>query len=88
MRSLIAAALALPMLACGGTPMSNVDCTILEEAKNGGLVLEEMSEITRQTEKGRISIYKNMHARYEYLEAKCVEIHSAYTYGKAGKIEE
>jgi len=81
MRSLIAVALALPMLACG-SPMSNVDCTILAEAKDGNLAMEELSEITRETESGNISIYRNMHARYEYLEAKCIELHAAYQYGK------
>jgi hypothetical protein len=61
-------------------PASTVDCTILSEDKNAEEIALALGEIHMETEEGRVLRYRPLSDRYEMLEAKCVEIHAAYTY--------
>jgi hypothetical protein len=75
------------MVACG-SPGQAVDCTILAEADHGAEIADELQEITQATEDGHIMRYKALRGRYEYLEAKCIEAHAAYTYPSREEEEE
>jgi hypothetical protein len=61
-------------------PASTVDCTILSEDRNADEIALALDEIYMETEEGRVLRYKPLSDRYEMLEAKCIEVHAAYSY--------
>jgi hypothetical protein len=63
-------------------PASTVDCTILSEDKNAEEIVLSLQEIHMETEEGRVQRFKALSDRYEMLEAKCVEVHAAYSYSE------
>jgi hypothetical protein len=74
-------ALVASLIALGCTdPASTVDCTILSEDKDAEEIALALGEIYMETEEGRVLRYKPLSDRYEMLEAKCVEVHAAYSY--------